>query len=132
VHSSNAGKILGKNEAVFQLCTDFKNGYDRYRRAVLHNILIELDIPINIGSLKNLSELNLQYSSVDQPLSHTFTIKSFEIKPFLSPLIFNFISEYSVRRVHVKQDDWKLSGIHQDLFYADYFNILGGNVHSIK
>jgi hypothetical protein len=35
-------------------------------------------------------------------------------------------------RVNVLQGGLKLNGTHQLLVYADYVNILGGSVHSIK
>jgi len=48
------------------------------------------------------------------------------------PLLFNFALEYAIRRVQVNQDDLKVNGTHQLLFYADDVNILGGSVHTIK
>jgi len=50
----------------------------------------------------------------------------------LSPLLFNFVFEYAIRRDQVNLDGWKLSGSYQLLIYADYVNILGGNVHTVK
>ena len=50
----------------------------------------------------------------------------------LSPLLFNFASEYAIRSVHVNQDGLKLNGKHQLLAYANDVNILGGSVHAIK
>ena len=50
----------------------------------------------------------------------------------LSPLLFNFALEYSIRRVQVNQDGLKLKVTHQPLVYADDFSILGGSVHTIK
>ena len=44
----------------------------------------------------------------------------------LSPLLFNFALEYTIRRVQVNQDGLKLNGTYQLLAYA------GGNVHTIK
>jgi hypothetical protein len=49
-----------------------------------------------------------------------------------SPPLFNFVLEFSVRRVQINQDGVKLNGTHQLLFYADDDNILGGSVHTIK
>jgi len=50
----------------------------------------------------------------------------------LSPLLFNFALEYTIRRVQVNRDCLKLSGTHHLLAYADDVNILGGSVHSVK
>jgi len=50
----------------------------------------------------------------------------------LSPLLFNFASEYAIRRVQVNQDGLKLNGTHQVLVYDDHVNILGGSVHTVK
>ena len=50
----------------------------------------------------------------------------------MRPLLFNFVLEYAIRRVLVKQHGLKLNGTHQLLFYADGVNILGGSVHTIK
>jgi len=50
----------------------------------------------------------------------------------LLPLLFNFVLEYTIRRVQVNQDGLKLNGTHQLLVYADYVNILGGSVHTVK
>jgi hypothetical protein len=50
----------------------------------------------------------------------------------LSPLLFNFASEYAIRRVQVNQDGLKLNGTHQHLAYAGYVNILVGSVHILK
>ena len=47
-------------------------------------------------------------------------------------MLFNFASEYAIRRVQVNQDGFKLNGTHPDSVYADDFNILGGSVHTIQ
>jgi len=36
------------------------------------------------------------------------------------------------RRIQVNQNGLKLNGTHQFLVYADYVNILGGSIHTIK
>jgi hypothetical protein len=51
---------------------------------------------------------------------------------YLSPLLFNFALGYAIRRVQKNQDDFKLNGTHQLLFYADDVNILGGSVHTTQ
>ena len=50
----------------------------------------------------------------------------------LSPLLFNFVLEYAIRRVQVNQDGLKLNGTHQLLAYANGVNILGGSVDIVK
>jgi hypothetical protein len=50
----------------------------------------------------------------------------------LSPLLFNFALEYTIKRVPVNQDGLKLNGTHQLLAFADDVNILGGSVHTVK
>ena len=50
----------------------------------------------------------------------------------VSPLLFNFVLEYAIRRVQVNQNGLKLNGTHQLLVYADDANILRGSVHTIK
>jgi hypothetical protein len=50
----------------------------------------------------------------------------------LSPLLFNFVLGYVIRRVQANQEGLKLNGTHKLLVYADDVNILGGSVHAIK
>ena len=50
----------------------------------------------------------------------------------LSPLFFNFGSEWAIRRVQVNQDGLKLNGTHQLLAYADDVNILGCSIRAVK
>jgi hypothetical protein len=47
-------------------------------------------------------------------------------------LLFNFALEYAIKRFQVNQDGLKLNGTHQLLAYADYVNILGGSVHTVR
>ena len=50
----------------------------------------------------------------------------------LSPKLFNFALEYTIRRVQVNRDGLKLDGTHQLLAYADDVNILAGSIHTVK
>jgi len=50
----------------------------------------------------------------------------------LTPMLFNFSLEYTIRRVQVNQNGLKLNGTHQLLFYADDVNILGRGIHTVK
>jgi hypothetical protein len=47
-------------------------------------------------------------------------------------LLFNFSVKYTIRRVHVNQGGLKLNDEHQLLVYANDYNLLGGNIHTIK
>jgi len=46
-------------------------------------------------------------------------------------IVFNFASEYAIRKGQVNQDELKLNGTHQLLVYVDDI-ILGGSAHTIK
>jgi hypothetical protein len=50
----------------------------------------------------------------------------------LSLLLFNFASDYAIRRVQVNQDGLKLNGTRRLLVYADNINILGRSLPTIK
>jgi len=49
----------------------------------------------------------------------------------LSPLLFNSVLQYAIRRVLVKLDGLKLNGTHQLLVHA-VVNIMDGSVHTMK
>jgi hypothetical protein len=50
----------------------------------------------------------------------------------LSPLLFNFVLLYTIRRVQVNQDGLKINCIHPLLVYSNDVNIVGGSVHTTK
>jgi hypothetical protein len=121
-------------EAVCQLCIDFKKAYESVRREVLYNILIEFGIPMKLLKLIKMC-LNETYRIVwvSKHLSDMLPITS-DLKEggVLSPLLFNFVLEYTNRMVQVNQNCLKLNVTHQLLVYADDVNILGGRIHTIK
>ena len=47
-------------------------------------------------------------------------------------MLFNFALKYAIKRVQINQDGLKLNGKHQLLAYANYVNILGRSVHTVK
>ena len=47
-------------------------------------------------------------------------------------MLFNFASEYAIRRIQVNQDGLKLNATHQHLVRVDGVNIMGGRIHAIK
>ena len=70
---------------------------------------------------------------VGKNLSEMFPIRNgLKHGDALSPLLFNFVFEYAIKRVKVNQDSLKLNGTHQLQAYADDVNILGGSAHTVK
>jgi hypothetical protein len=47
-------------------------------------------------------------------------------------LLFNFTSEYVIRKLQTNQKGLKLNGTQQFLLYANYVNMLGRSIHTIK
>jgi len=90
-------------EAVHHLFVDFKKAYDSVRREVLYNILIDFGIPMKLLRLIKVC-LNETYSRVrvGKHLSDMFPIRNgLKQGDALSPLLFNFALEYTIRRVQV-------------------------------
>jgi len=88
-------------EAVHQLIIDFKKAYDPVRREVLYNILIEFSIPIKLVRLIKMC-LNETYNRVQvgEHLSVMLPSKNGLIQGAAwLPMLFNFASEYAIRRV---------------------------------
>ena len=82
---------------------DFKKAYDMVRSEVLHNVLIEFDIPMKLVRLIKMC-LNETDSRVQvgKLLSDMFPIRNgFKQGDALSPFLFNFAVEYAIRRVQV-------------------------------
>jgi hypothetical protein len=110
---------------VHQLFTDFKKAFDSVRRAVLYNFLIEFGVPMK------LVRLNETYSKVciGKHLSDSLLIQNgLKQVDALSPLLFNFALEYTIRKVLEDQVGLKLDGTCQHLDYADDVNLLGDNI----
>jgi len=102
------------NEEVHQLLIDLKKANDSVRRDVLYKILIEFGIPRKLVRLIKMS-LTEKYSRVrvGKNVSDKFPIRNgLKQGDALSPMLFNFALEYTIRRVQVNQDGLKLNGTH--------------------
>jgi hypothetical protein len=86
---------------VRQFFIDFKKANDSVRKEVLYNILIEYGIPRKLVRLIKIC-LNETYGRV-QVGKHLFDIfpirNGLQQGDALSPLLFNFILVYAIRRV---------------------------------
>jgi hypothetical protein len=79
--------------------------------------------------------LNKTYSRVQvgKHVSDIFPIKNgLKQGDALSPLLFIFALEYTIRLVQANRDGLILNGAHQLLVYADDVKMLGRSVHTIK
>ena len=98
------------NEAVHQLFIDLKKAYDSISREVLYNILIEFCFTMKLVRLIKMCLIET-FSGVriGKNLSDMFPFRNgLKQGDAVSPLLFNFVVEYAIRRIHVNQNGLKL------------------------
>jgi hypothetical protein len=108
LHSSNTSerKKWEYSEAVHQLFIDFKKAYDSVRREILYNILMEFGIPGKLVRLIKICPNEIcSRVRVGNQLSDIFPVtNSLKQGDALSPLLYKFALEYSIRRVQVNKE----------------------------
>jgi hypothetical protein len=124
-------RILGSTLVIYR----FRDAYNSVKREVQNNIFIEFGTPmILVEPIRRCSNKTYSRVPIGKNLCAAFPIQNgLKQGDALSPLLFNFTSEYAIRKIQRNQEGLEVNGTHQLLVYADDDTlVIDENINTIE